>query len=117
MKVLLQHGVDPNVSRFGQTALHFAAARQSELNEADRARFASLLLDSHARFDLRDDLLRSTALGWACRWGRKEMVETLLQRGAPAHEPDAEPWATPLAWARKMGRVELVSLLEGLGTL
>ena len=80
MAALLQHGVDPNVSRFGQTALHFTAARQAPLSGQDRARFASMLIEHGARLDLRDDLLRSTPLGWACRWGRKEMAEELLQR-------------------------------------
>ncbi|MGA7524889.1 MAG: hypothetical protein WBW84_20735 [Acidobacteriaceae bacterium] len=37
---------------------------------ASRARFAAMLIDHGARLDLRDDLLKSTPLGWACRWGR-----------------------------------------------
>jgi len=112
MTALLDHGIAPNISRYGQTILHFAAARQDDLRGEDRARFASMLIDHGARLDLRDDLLKSTPLGWACRWGRKELVEELLRRGSPAHEPDAESWATPLAWARKMGRAEIVMLLE-----
>ncbi len=115
MATLLRHGVDPNVSsRFGQTALNYAAARGG-LSEANRARFAAMLLDHGARLDLRDDLLRSTPLGWACRWGRTAMVELLIARGAPVHEPDAEPWATPLAWAKKMGHSSVVELLRRQG--
>ena len=101
MAALLRYGVDPNVSRFGQTALHFAAGYRGKVSDEDRARFASMLLDYGARFDVRDDLLRSTPLGWACRCGRKKLVELLIARGAPMDEPDAEPWATPQAWARK----------------
>jgi ankyrin repeat protein len=71
-----------------------------------------MLLDRGARFDLRDSLLQSTALGWACRWGRREMVELLIGRGAPVHEPDAEAWAQPLAWATKMGHVAIAGLLR-----
>lgn len=112
MKALLEHGVEPNIARYGQTPLHFAAARRSPLSGDDRARFASMLIDHGARLDLRDDLLKSTPMGWACRWGRKELVEELLRRGAPVHETDAEPWATPMAWARKMGHEEIVALLE-----
>jgi len=112
MAALLQHGVDPNVQRFGQTALHFAAAHQGSLGEEDRARFASMLLDHGARLDLRDDLLRSTPLGWACRWGRRKLVVLLIQRGAPVDEPDAEPWATPKAWARKMNQDAVLAILE-----
>jgi ankyrin repeat protein len=113
MAALLQHGVDPNVTRFGQTALHFAAAYRGATGEAARAHFAALLLDHGARLDLRDDLLKSTPLGWACRWGRKELTAVLLQRGAPAAEPDAEPWAAPQSWARKMGHHALLAMLEG----
>ena len=112
MAALLRHGIDPNVSRFGQTALHFAAAHHSRLADEDRARFASMLLDHGARLDLRDDLLKSTPLGWACRWGRPKLVELLIQRGAPVHEPDAEPWATPGAWATKMKHEAVLAILD-----
>jgi ankyrin repeat protein len=111
MAVLLRHGIGANVSRFGQTALHFAAARHGALSGAERARFAALLLDHGARLDLRDDLLKSTPLGWACRWGRKELVELLIARGAPVYEPDAEPWATPRAWAEKMEQDSVLAVL------
>jgi ankyrin repeat protein len=112
MAVLLQHGIDANIARFGQTALHFTAARQGELNGAERARFAAMLLDHGARLDLRDELLQSTPLGWACRWGRKELVEMLIARGAPVNEPGAEPWATPRAWAEKMAHQAVLAILQ-----
>jgi ankyrin repeat protein len=111
MELLLER-IDPNVGRRGSTVLHFVAARDAALSEGARVRFTAMLLDHGARLDLRDELLRSTPLGWACRWGRKEMVELLLARGAPAQEPDAEPWATPLAWASKMGHAEIAALLR-----
>ena len=112
MAVLLQHGIDANVSRFGQTALHFAAAYHGKVGEEDRARFAAMLLDRGARLDLRDDLLKSTPLGWACRWGRGKMVELFIQRGAPVNEPDAEPWTTPRAWATKMKHDDILAILR-----
>lgn len=112
LEILLRSGVDVNVvSRHGQTLLHFTAARQSGLNEVDRARFASILIDYGARLDLRDDLLKSTPLGWACRWGRQEMVKVLLEKGSPAQEPEAEPWATPKAWAEKGKHENILALL------
>ena len=111
LAVLLRRGVNPNVSRYGQTALHFAAAYGGAISDAERARFAALLLDYGARLDLRDDLLQSTPLGWACRWGREELAELLLARGARIHEPDTEPWATPEAWARKGGHKRILVLL------
>jgi ankyrin repeat protein len=113
MEAILCHGVDPNVSRFSQTALHFAAAYHGAVSGEDRARFAAMLIDHGARLDLRDDLLKSTPLGWACRWGRRELVELLIRRGAPVREKDAEAWATPEAWARKMNHPEILAILEG----
>ena len=112
MRTLLGRGIDPNISRYGQTVLHFTAAYRGQVADADRARFAAMLLDAGARLDLRDDLLRSTPLAWACRWGRARLVEMLLARGAPVEEPDAEPWATPRAWAAKMGREDILTLLS-----
>lgn len=112
LEILLQHGVDPNVSRMGQTILHFTAARQGDLNDHDRARFGEMLLNHGARLDPRDDLLKSTPLGWACRWGRKELVELLIARGAPVDEPDAESWATPKAWAVKGKHDAILSILK-----
>jgi ankyrin repeat protein len=110
LELLLKHGVDPNVGRKGATILHFTAARHG-LDEASRARFAAMLLDHGARLDVRDDLLWSTPLGWACRWGRLEMTELLIVRGAPVVEANAEPWAQPRAWARKMGHEGILALL------
>jgi ankyrin repeat protein len=112
MAALLDHGIDPNVSRFGQTALHFSAAYHGSVGDEDRARFASMLLDHGARLDLRDDLLKSTPLGWACRWGRRKLAELLISRGAPIDEPDAEPWATPTAWAKKMRQDAVLTILQ-----
>jgi ankyrin repeat protein len=115
MAALLRHGADPNVSRFGQTILHYAAARHGAVGDEDRARFASMLLDYGAKLDVRDDLLKSTPLGWACRWGRSKMAELLIARGASVDEPDAEPWATPRAWAAKMKRDDLMVVLRRYG--
>ena len=92
---------------FGQTILHEAIARCP----ADAPHIANVLLDAGARLDIRDTLLLSTPLGWACRWGRPTMVKLLLERGADAIEADAESWATPRAWAEKGGHREIVNLL------
>ena len=116
MAALLKRGIDSNVARRGETALHFTAAR-ANLTEAQRVRFAAMLLDHGARLDVRDELLRSTPLGWACRWGRKELARLLIARGAPVDEPEAEAWATPLAWAAKMGHVEIAVVLRGHGSV
>jgi ankyrin repeat protein len=71
-----------------------------------------LILDAGGRLDFRDHILKSTPLGWACRWGREELVKLFLARGADPIEADAEPWASPRAWAEKMGRVDVLALLD-----
>ena len=76
--------------------------------------FAEMLLDQGARIDIRDELLQSTALGWACRWGRVHFVKLLLERGADPVETDAEPWATPRAWAQKMKHDNVLQVLRKL---
>jgi len=68
-----------------------------------------------ARLDVRDDLLQSTPLGWACRWGRLELVKLFLERGADPVEADSEAWATPRAWAEKMKHEFVVAVLPEYG--
>lgn len=106
---LLLDRVDPSLqSESGRTMLHTVVAR----GERKHVPFARMLLDAGARTDLRDDLLGSTPLGWACRWGRVHFVKLLLERGADPLEPDAQPWATPTAWAQKMKHEDVVKILR-----
>jgi len=105
-RLLLQR-CNPNIRgrnpQLGLTILHSIAGSREHLTPGDRLGFATVALDAGARFDVRDNLLKSTPLGWACRWGRVELVQLFLERGADPVEADAEPWATPMAWARRMG--------------
>src|ERR1035438_5491879 len=94
-----------------------AASRRANPTDPQRVRFAAMLLDHGARLDVRDELLRSAPLGWACRWGRMDLARLLIARGAPVDEPEAEAWATPLAWAAKMGHVEIAGVLRGHGAV
>jgi ankyrin repeat protein len=102
---------------FGLTILHSVAGSREHVTAGERVAFATMLLDAGARLDVRDDLLESTPLGWACRWGREELVTVFLQRGADAMEPDAEPWATPLAWAKKKGHASIEAALRSAGAV
>ena len=110
-ELILNHGVDPDVAKAGDpTPLHHVAT--GDVDDHDRLAFAKMLLDAGASFERRDGLLRSTPLGWACRWGQSELVRLYLQRGADAIESDSESWATPLAWARKGGHHEIAELIR-----
>jgi ankyrin repeat protein len=99
------HHRDPD---HGQTILHEVVAD----DRGPGRQLATILLDAGARLDVRDDLLKSTPLGWACRWGRVEIVKLFLARAADPVEADAEPWARPRAWAERMQRTEIVELLD-----
>jgi ankyrin repeat protein len=111
LKLILDHGVDPDVvGDGGFTMLHHLASDYSD--EETRVIRATMLLDGGASLTKRDPLLKSTPLGWACRWGRIELVRLCLKRGADAVESDAEPWATPLVWATKHGHQAVIELLR-----
>ena len=68
--------------RYGMTILHYAAASYDWITPAERLAFVSMLLDHGARTDVRDELLRKTPPGWARRWGRTEVADLLVSRGA-----------------------------------
>lgn len=114
VKLILDHGVDPDCGDVpgvgGFTLLHHIAT--DHVDDETRLVKAKLLLDAGASLTRRDPMLKSTPLGWACRWGRIELVRIYLSRGANSHEVDAEPWARPVAWARKGGHHEIVELIR-----
>jgi ankyrin repeat protein len=110
-RLLLERAGASVTGRFGLTILHDLAAVSEHMAEEERVAFGVELLEAGALMDIRDELLKSTPLGWACRWGRTGLVQLLLERGADPVESDAEPWATPRAWAEKMGRREVLDAL------
>ena len=100
--------------QFGLTTLHNIIAR-GDMTSEERVNFAAAALAKDARLDIRDHLLQSTPLGWACRWGQLPLVKLFLDRGADPIEADAEPWATPIAWARRGGHTEIEEYLQQAG--
>ena len=115
---LLLERCDPNLrgrptdgGQFGLTTLHNIVAR-GDMTPEERVAFATAILDRGARLDIRDHLLKSTPIGWACRWGQLPLVKLFLDRGADPVEADAEPWATPRAWAERMNRGDVLAELR-----
>ena len=110
---LILERCDPNLQApdSGQTMLHEVIARDHGVGMS----LAAILLDAGARMDIRDGFLKSTPLGWACRWGRVALVELLLARGADPIEAGAEAWATPLAWAERRRHALIASILRQHG--
>jgi ankyrin repeat protein len=113
-KLILEYGIDPNVCGTGGYTMlhHLTTSHATTTNELQRA---TMLLDAGASLEKRDILLQSTPLGWACRWGRKELVELFVARGADPVERNAEPWTTPLAWATKYGHEDIAAYLRSQG--
>jgi ankyrin repeat protein len=113
---LILERCDPNlIGSFGRTVLHEVAAMREHVTEEEAAAFAWALLDAGARMDVCDDILKSTPLGWACRWGRAGVAKAMLERGADPFEADAERWARPRAWAEKMGHSDVCTVLRSHG--
>jgi uncharacterized protein len=102
---LLRHGMDPNHMNWHYTTLLHHVAADGDIPKA------RLLLDHGATIDAIDEEYRSTPLGMAARWGRQDMIEFLLERGADPNLA-GDPWATPLAWARKKRHGDIESVLN-----
>ncbi len=113
LQLVLGRGVDPNtIDESGYSVLHHLASDYCQESSECRVLRAKILLDGGASLKIRDRLLQSTPLGWACRWGRVELVKLYLERGADSIEAEAERWATPLAWAKKYGHNKIIQMLE-----
>lgn len=102
---LMENGMDPNTQSWhGVTLLHDCAWK----GWADRAK---LLIDHGAELNSIDDEYLSTPLGYAARFGHKEVVELLLAAGADRNLSGAD-WSTPLAWATTKGHDEIAKILS-----
>jgi len=107
-RFLLERGMNANHMNWHRTTLLHDMAWEGDLRKAQ------LLLDHGAGIDPVDDEFRSTPLGFAARWGRRDIVRLLLERGADPNKSGA-PWSTPLAWAEKKGHHAIASELRQAG--
>jgi ankyrin repeat protein len=107
--LLFAHGMNPSQPDWlGITPLH-QFARKGDVEKA------TLFIEHGADLHARDEDIRSTALGWAAKFGQAAMVELLLKCGAKPNLPDDPPWATPLAWATRRGHTEIAAILTQHG--
>jgi ankyrin repeat protein len=97
---------------FGRTILHDIAAMGDWVTDDEVAAFGRAALEAGGRVDRRDEILKSTPLGWACRWGRVQLAKLLIKHGADPEENDSEPWARPRSWALKMGHDQILPVLR-----
>jgi hypothetical protein len=104
-KLLMASGMSPKHMTWHRVTLLHDMAQAGDVAKA------RLLLDHGADINAIDDEYRSTPLGMAARWGQRDMVIFLLERGADPTKSGA-PWATPLAWARRRGHSAIVGDLE-----
>ena len=111
-RLVLERAHPDLMGHWNATLLHQIAAARGRLSADERLTLATMVLDAGARLDLRDTVLLSTPLGWACRWGRVELVRLFLSRGADPVEAGAEPWARPRAWAEKMHQHDVLAALS-----
>lgn len=89
----------------GITPLHIYAKRDDIEN-------ATIFLEHGADINAVDDEFYSTPLGYAARYGKKQMVDFLLKQGADPNLPHQPAWARPLAWATKRGHEGIIALLK-----
>jgi ankyrin repeat protein len=80
LRVLIEHGADPNMRDAGDnaSALHFAAA----LGNLESVR---ILLDAGADVHGTGDVHKGDVIGWAAGTGNEAVIELLLERGARHH--------------------------------
>jgi ankyrin repeat protein len=107
---LLERGMNPGHTSWQQVTLLHDMAQSGDIAKA------RLLLDHGADIDAIDDEYRTTPLGMAARWGQREMVAFLLERGADPNRSGAE-WSVPLTWAQKKGHATIANALLAAGAV
>ncbi len=107
---LMQNGMDANHMNWREfTLLH-------DMGHTGNVKKAALLLDHGADIGAIDDEFSSTPLGYAAKWGNRNVARLLLERGADPNGGGAD-WARPLAWAERKGHVAIVDDLISAGAV
>ena len=90
-RMILDHGASPNlVGRYGYRLAHDLAAcgvvwGEPIMTEPERVTFGRILLDYGVDLNVIDDLLQSSPLGWAVRWGKYEAYAPLSRARRRSH--------------------------------
>ncbi len=106
VEILFNHGMNANyIDWLGIRPMHRFAQRGDIEN-------ATIFLEHGADINAVDGEICTTPLGWAAKYGKKEMVMFLLKEGAKANAEGVPAWATPLQWAIRRGHTEIAELLE-----
>lgn len=106
---LIERGMNPNHMNVHHTTPLHDTAYTGDVQKA------TLLLDAGADVNAVDEEFRSTPLGIAARFGKRELVELLLARGRS--QQGRSGLGPPLAWARKKGHTRIEPLLRRAGAL
>jgi ankyrin repeat protein len=108
VRLLLNKGANPNVGNLynNTTPLHFAAKK-------DYPEIAKILCDTNKVNVNAQDNERQTPLHWAAENGNRELVTTLLIRGADINMQDNEG-RTPFHCAVRAGHIDTVEWILGI---
>jgi uncharacterized protein len=108
--LLLENGMSAGHMSWQRVTLLHDMAQSGDIAKA------RLLLGHGADINAIDDEYRTTPLGLAARWGHRDVVRFLIERGADPNRAGA-PWSTPLAWAHKKGHAAIATDLSAAGAL
>jgi ankyrin repeat protein len=105
---IMARGMGANTMSWQHVTLLHDMAQRGLLNKAE------LLVRYGAELNPIDEAYQSTPLGMAARWGRTELVEFLLKKGADPNLAGAA-WATPLSWSERRGHEAIATMLKKAG--
>ena len=107
---LLESGMSPGHMSWQHVTLLHDMAQNGDIAKA------RLLIDHGADLNAVDEEYRTTPLGMAARWGRREMTAFLLERGADPNRTGST-WSSPLAWAQRKGHKSIAQDLLAAGAV